>query len=95
MLGALPNSMTSAERVTAPIPSPAPVRTVPIPVPVSAPQPAQAPSDGGITFEAGSIQFNVTTDNFDADKAAQMIMPIIRRKLEIMKMTSRQGGALA
>lgn len=94
MLGALPNSLTSAEKVTAPIPTPAPVRTVPIPVPVSAPQPAQAPSDGGITFEAGSIQFNVTTDNFDADKAAQMIMPIIQRKLEIMRMTSRQGGAL-
>ena len=95
MLGALPNSLTSAEGATAPIPTPAPVRTVPIPVPVSAPQPAQAPSDGGITFEAGSIQFNVTTDNFDADKAAQMIMPIIQRKLEIMRMTSRQGGALA
>ena len=94
MLGALPNSLTSAEKVTAPIPTPAPVRAVPIPVPVSAPQPAQAPSDGGITFEAGSIQFNVTTDNFDADKAAQMIMPIIQRKLEIMRMTSRQGGAL-
>ena len=94
MLGTLPNSLTSAEKVTAPIPTPAPVRTVPIPVPVSAPQPAQAPSDGGITFEAGSIQFNVTTDNFDADKAAQMIMPIIQRKLEIMRMTSRQGGAL-
>ena len=91
MLGALPNSLTSAEKVTAPIPTPAPVRTVPIPVPVSAPQPAQAPSDGGITFEAGSIQFNVTTDNFDADKAAQMIMPIIQRKLEIMRMTSRRG----
>ena len=95
MLGALPNSLTSAEKVTAPIPTTAPVRTVPIPVPVSAPQPAQSPSDGGITFEAGSIQFNVTTDNFDADKAAQMIMPIIQRKLEIMRMTSRQGGALA
>lgn len=95
MLGALPNSLTSAEKVTAPIPTPAPVRTVPIPVPVSAPQPAQAPSDGGITFEAGSIQFNVTTDNFDADKAAQMIMPIIQRKVEIMRMTSRRGGALA
>lgn len=95
MLGALPNSLTSAGGATAPIPTPAPVRTVPIPVPVSAPQLAQAPSDGGITFEAGSIQFNVTTDNFDADKAAQMIMPIIQRKLEIMKMTSRQGGALA
>lgn len=94
MLGTLPDSLTSAEEVTAPIPTPAPVRTVPIPVPVSAPQPAQAPSDGGITFEAGSIQFNVTTDNFDADKAAQMIMPIIQRKLEIMRMTSRQGGAL-
>lgn len=95
MLGTLPDSLTSAEGVTAPIPTPAPVRTIPIPVPVSAPQPAQAPSDGGITFEAGSIQFNVTTDNFDADKAAQMIMPIIKRKLEIMRMTSRQGGALA
>ena len=95
MLGALPNSLTSAEKVTAPIPTPAPVRTVPIPVPVSAPQPAQAPSDGGITFEAGSIQFNVTTDNFDADKAAQMIMPIIQRKVEIMRMTSRRGGVLA
>ena len=95
MLGALPNSLTSAEKVTAPIPTPAPVRTVPIPVPVSAPQPAQAPSDGGITFEAGSIQFNVTTDNFDADKAAQMIMPILQRKVEIMRMTSRRGGALA
>lgn len=95
MLGTLPDSLTSAEEVTAPIPTPAPVRTVPIPVPVSAPQPAQAPSEGGITFEAGSIQFNVTTDNFDADKAAQMIMPIIQRKLEIMRMTSRQGGALA
>lgn len=94
MLGTLPDSLTSAGNVTAPIPTPAPVRTVPIPVPVSAPQPAQAPSDGGITFEAGSIQFNVTTDNFDADKAAQMIMPIIQRKLEIMRMTSRQGGAL-
>ena len=94
MLGTLPDSLTSAEKVTAPIPTTAPVRTVPIPVPVSAPQPAQAPSDGGITFEAGSIQFNVTTDNFDADKAAQMIMPIIQRKLEIMRMTSRQGGAL-
>lgn len=94
MLGALPDSLTSAEKVTAPIPTPAPVRTVPIPVPVSAPQPAQAPSDGGITFEAGSIQFNVTTDNFDADKAAQMIMPILQRKVEIMRMTSRQGGAL-
>lgn len=95
ILGALPNSLTSAEKVTAPIPTPAPVRTVPIPVPVSAPQPAQAPSDGGITFEAGSIQFNVTTDNFDADKAAQMIMPILQRKVEIMRMTSRRGGALA
>ena len=95
MLGTLPDSLTSAKEVTAPIPTPAPVRTIPIPVPVSAPQPAQAPSDGGITFEAGSIQFNVTTDNFDADKAAQMIMPIIKRKLEIMRMTSRQGGALA
>lgn len=94
MLGTLPDSLTSAEEVTAPIPTPAPVRAVPIPVPVSAPQPAQAPSNGGITFEAGSIQFNVTTDNFDADKAAQMIMPIIQRKLEIMRMTSRQGGAL-
>ena len=93
MLGALPNSLTSAEKVTAPIPTPAPVRTVPIPV--SAPQPTQAPSGGGITFEAGSIQFNVTTDNFDADKAAQMIMPIIQRKVEIMRMTSRRGGALA
>ena len=94
MLGTLPDSLTSAEKVTAPIPTTAPVRTVPIPVPVSAPQTAQAPSDGGITFEAGSIQFNVTTDNFDADKVAQMIMPIIQRKLEIMRMTSRQGGAL-
>ena len=95
MLGTLPDSLTSAEGVTAPIPTPAPVRTIPIPVPVSAPQPAQSPSDGGITFEAGSIQFNVTTDNFDADKVAQMIMPIIKRKLEIMRMTSRRGGALA
>ena len=95
MLGTLPDSLTSAEGVTAPIPTPAPVRTIPIPVPVSAPQSAQAPSDGGITFEAGSIQFNVTTDNFDADKVAQMIMPIIKRRLEIMRMTSRQGGALA
>ena len=94
MLGTLPDSLTSAEGITAPIPAPAPVRTIPIPVPVSAPQPAQAPSDGGITFEAGSIQFNVTTDNFDADKVAQMIMPIIKRRLEIMRMTSRQGGAL-
>lgn len=95
MLGTLPNSLTSAEGVTSPIPTPAPVKTIPIPVPVSAPQPAQAPSDGGITFEAGSIQFNVTTDNFDADKVAQMIMPIIQRKVEIMRMTSRRGGALA
>ena len=92
MLGALPSSLTSAEKVTAPIPTPAPVRAIPIPVPVSAPQPAQAPSDGGITFEAGSIQFNVTTDNFDADKAAQMIMPILQRKVEIMRMTSRRGA---
>lgn len=87
-LGALPSSVGSISSS---------LNNLPVPT-VSAPNSAPAgntSNSGGITFEAGSIQFTVTTDNFDAEKAAKMIMPIIQRQAEIMKMTHRAGGAFA
>ena len=58
----------------------------------SSPPPAPAPandSSGGIVFEAGSIQFTVNTNDFDAEKASTLIIPIIQRKMEINRMMTR------
>lgn len=87
-LGALPSSVGSITSSLSNTPAPS------VPAPSPAPT-SNTSNSGGITFEAGSIQFSVTTDNFDAEKAAKMIMPIIQRQAEIMRMTHREGGAFA
>ena len=52
-----------------------------------------------IIFEKGSIVFEVHTENFDAEKAADTLMPIIKRKAELIQMSTRRkssfGGAFA
>ena len=58
----------------------------------SSPPPAPAPANdnsSGIVFEAGSIQFTVNTNDFDAEKASTLIIPIIQRKMEINRMMTR------
>ena len=86
-IGAIPASLGSASAVN---------NTTMANLPSSS-SPASSTSSGGnsIVLQAGAIQFTVNTDNFDADKAAKMIIPILKRQAEIVRMTSRSGGAFA